>query len=79
MYEYRLTQENSIFYCGKDLPRFLEARKDAGLLNITQKYKEENKSALEALSTPTVDAPEFDLSVTDDSKPVKKAVKKTTN
>ena len=50
MFEYRLTQTKSIFYCGNDLPSFLEERKKAGLLTITEEYKEAAKTALEAVA-----------------------------
>jgi hypothetical protein len=58
MFEYRLTQETSIFYCGKDLPSFLEERKKAGLLTITEAYTEAKKTALEtvAYEAPTTNA-----------------------
>ena len=51
-FEYRLTLTKSIFYCGKDLPAFLEGRKKAGLLKVTQQYKDDQKSALDAVATP---------------------------
>jgi len=51
-YEYRVTKNKSIFYCGKDLPRFLEERKKAGLLTITEQFTEDLTSALETLSSP---------------------------
>jgi len=50
MFEYRMTQEKSVFYCGKDLPSFLTERKKAGLLKITEGYKEAAKSAIEAVT-----------------------------
>ena len=50
MFEYRLTQTKSLFYCGNDLPGFLEERKKAGLLTITDAYKEAAKTALEAVA-----------------------------
>lgn len=65
MFEYRLTQTKSLFYCGNDLPGFLEERKRAGLLTITDAYKEAAKTALE---TVTYEAP----------KPTTTAKKKTT-
>ena len=69
MYEYKITQGSSIFYCGKDLPRFLEPRKAAGLLTLTPKHAEETASAIAAVTTPVE-------SVEEDSAPVKKAAKK---
>jgi hypothetical protein len=50
-FEYRLTLNKSIFYCGKDLPSFLEGRKKAGLLKVTQQYKDDQKSALDTVAT----------------------------
>jgi hypothetical protein len=66
LFEYRLTQKKSIFYCGKDLPGFLEERRKAGLLQITSAFTEAKESALEQLS----------LETTDESQPVKKVAKK---
>jgi hypothetical protein len=66
LFEYRITKGKSIYYCGKDLPKFLEERKKAGLLKITPAFTEAKESALEQLSPETVAAP----------KPVKKAAKK---
>lgn len=55
-FEYRITLNKSILYCGKHLPKFLEARRRAGLLKITDQYKQDSKDALELLtiSTPEV-------------------------
>ena len=69
MYEYKITQGSSIFYCGKDLPRFLEPRKAAGLLTLTPKHAEEKTSAIDAISTPAAPVEETPA-------PVKKAAKK---
>lgn len=69
-YEYRVTTDTSVFYCGKDLPKFLEERKKAGLLSITLEFTEDLKDALDILgpsSPETVEAP----------KPKKKTAKKS--
>lgn len=66
LFEYQITKGTSIYYCGKDLPNFLEERKKAGLLKITPAFTEAKESALEQLSPETVAI----------SKPVKKATKK---
>jgi hypothetical protein len=58
MYEYKVSKLNSIFYCGKDLPSFLNERKKAGLLTITEEYKEASVSALEALESVKEDVTE---------------------
>ena len=50
LYEYKITSSNSIFYCGKDLPRFLYSRRDAGQLATTESYTTQRDSAIEALS-----------------------------
>ena len=50
LYEYRLTKHRSQFYCGRHLPKFLDARRRAGLLTITAQHDEEKKSALDLLS-----------------------------
>jgi len=70
-YEYRITKTKSILYCGKDLPKFLEERKKAGLLKITDQFTEDLATALDTLSTPTVEV------TTEEPKPKKKTVKKS--
>jgi len=52
MYEYKITKQISQLYCGKHLPSFLEGRKKAGLLSITEKYQEAAKEALAVVSNP---------------------------
>jgi hypothetical protein len=70
MYEYQIAKNSSIFYCGKDLPKFLDARRRAGLLKITKEYTEAKESALETLAVTLSELPE-------EPKPVKKAPKKS--
>ena len=67
-YEYRVTKNKSLFYCGKDLPKFLEERKRAGLLKITPQMTEDLASALTALGQDTT---------SETPKPKKKTDKKT--
>ena len=50
MYVYRITKTESVYYCGKDLPSFLEDRRKAGLLNITEAFIEAKEAVVEALS-----------------------------
>jgi hypothetical protein len=50
MYVYRITKTESVYYCGKDLPSFLEDRRKAGLLNITEAFIEAKETVVEALS-----------------------------
>ena len=72
LYEYKMTETKSVFYCDKDLPKFLEARKAAGLLTLTDKHAEDKASAIAAVTTPLVkDAPD------ETTIPPQKAVKKT--
>lgn len=52
MYVYRITKSKSVYYCGKDLPSFLEDRRKAGLLNITEAFTEAKESVVETLSVP---------------------------
>ena len=52
LYVYRITKTESVYYCGKDLPSFLEDRRKAGLLNITQDLTEAKEEVVEILSTP---------------------------
>lgn len=72
MYEYRLTQESSVFYCGTHLPAFLEPRRRAGALKITSALTEELNSALETLATNS----KQEETTSETPKPVKKAAKK---
>ena len=72
LFEYRLTQGKSVFYCDRDLPKFLDERKRAGLLTLTQEYKDASKTALEAVAfEPTP------VTISETPKPKKKASKKT--
>jgi len=71
LYEYRITEKKSVFYCGKDLPKFLEARKVANLIPLTDAHNEELASALNTLSVKAEAAPE-----PTEPQVVKKAVKK---
>jgi hypothetical protein len=48
---YRMTKNKALYYCGKDLPKFLEERRRAGLLAITEEFTKEKELALEILST----------------------------
>lgn len=54
LYEYKISDVDSVFYCGKDLPRFLEPRRKAGLLAITAAYTAVQEEAFSALA-PTVE------------------------
>lgn len=80
LFEYKLTQEVSIFYCGKHIPKFLEARKKAGLLHTTEKFGSSKVESAELLKTeePVTDeesATEVS-SEEEQPKPKKKAAKK---
>lgn len=71
LYEYKLTLNKSVFYCGKHLPAFLDARKRAGLLTLTETHSKEKASAINALTVePVVEE------VIEEPKPKKKAAKK---
>ena len=72
LYEYKITLKNSVFYCAKDLPKFLDARKKAGLLTLTEAHAVEKETAFSALTTPTVEEPTTE----ETSTPKKKAAKK---
>ena len=50
LYIYNITPSKAVLYCGKHLPRFLEARRKAGLLALTAAHKEQLDSALASLS-----------------------------
>lgn len=49
LYEYRLVEKKSIFYCGKHLPKFLNELKKAGNLPTTQHMTDSVEDALSAL------------------------------
>ena len=79
LFEYQITKKKSIFYCGKDLPRFLEPQRKAGHLKITASMKIAEESMLEKLSTPEPIFEEAEVVVEEPVKPtpVKKAAKKS--
>lgn len=74
LYEYRLTETVSQFYCGSHLPRFLEPRRKAGSLAITKHHDETVKEALAILrATPVVAPQSADDDLTEDTpKPTRK-------
>jgi hypothetical protein len=49
LYEYKLVENKSIFYCGKHLPKFLNELRKAGNLHITQHMTDSVEEALAAL------------------------------
>lgn len=51
LYEYKLVQDKSIFYCGKHLPKFLNSLRKAGNLATTQHMADSVEEALDILST----------------------------
>lgn len=57
LYGYRMTEKSVAWYCAAHLPRFLHARRDAGLLETSDKFRELAASAIAALavSTPQID------------------------
>ena len=69
LFEYQITKKTSIYYCGVDLPGFLEERKKAGLLKITPAFTEAKESALVQLS------PETTKELTTEKKTTKKTAK----
>ena len=82
VYIYRLTSAKSINYCKKDLPKFLDERRRAGLLETTSDYKamlvEGQKSIAIVYSEPVVEDVEepIDEPVVEAPKVTKKAAKK---
>ena len=75
LYEYTITQGTSVFYCGKHLPKFLEGRKIASLIPLTNAHNEELTSALDILSVKADETPAEEPA----PKVVKKAAKKQAN
>lgn len=72
LYEYKITAGTSVLYCNAHLPKFLEARKIASLLPLTDSHTEVLESALNILSVKSEDTTTTPPGV----EPVKKAVKK---
>ena len=52
LFVYQITAETEILYCGKHLPKFLDARRRAGNLKTTDEFAEERKTALETVASP---------------------------
>ena len=48
-YEYKITLNKSIFYCSKDLPKFLTSRKKALLIGTTPAHSQAKDEALSTL------------------------------
>lgn len=57
LYEYKITQGTSVLYCGQHLPKFLEGRKVANLIPLTDSHNEELLSALDAISVKAEETP----------------------
>jgi hypothetical protein len=51
LYEYRLVQDKSLFYCGKHLPKFLDGMRKAGNLPTTTHMTDTVDDALATLET----------------------------
>lgn len=68
LYLYRITFEKSLYYCKKDLPKFLDERRKAGFLDIPKEPK--------AVVTEPVEEPILDELIEEPEKPKKKAAKK---
>ena len=78
-YEYRLTQEKSIFYCTKHIPSFLKTAVLAGLLPKTESFTaalEEGLKNITVVPEEIVAEPETIPTPTSKKKPTKKAATK---
>ena len=77
LYVYRMTRTKALYYCGKDLPKFLDERRRAGLLAITEEFTKEKELALEIVSpsTPEVEEEPVEESTPKEKKTTKKSVK----
>jgi hypothetical protein len=78
LYVYRITLEKAIYYCKKDLPKFLNERRRAGFLNIPS---EPRAKSVEVPTSPVVEEPAVEEQVAEEPtvetpKPKKKAAKK---
>lgn len=51
LYAYHITKSQTVHYCGKHLPKFLYARRDAGQLAITEAMTAQIDSAIAAVAT----------------------------
>ena len=69
LYVYKIIEGAEILYCQKHLPKFLEARKNAGLLPLTPEWEEERAEILEKMDDTVQESPK--------PAPVKKTVKKS--
>lgn len=74
LYEYRVTLKSSLFYCGKHLPKFLELRKKADLIPVTEAFNTAKEEAIAKLSAPKPE-PVVEEAPTEE-KPKKRAPKK---
>jgi len=70
LFVYQITAEKEILYCGKHLPKFLDARRRAGNLKTTDEFAAERAAALQAVSVQSTEEPK---------KPKKKAKKAAEN
>ena len=75
-YIYRLTPKNGIGYCDKDLPKFLEERRKAGLLELVPETKAAIDTALKNITT-AIPAPTEEPITEETPAPSKKSIKKT--
>ena len=73
LYVYHITADSYIYYCGKDLPKFLEERKKAGLLKITDQFTVEHNSAIESLKTEAIEESDSEKPAPKKKAPSKKA------
>ena len=51
LYEYKIVENKSIFYCDKHLPKFLDGMRRAGNLSTTQHMVDSVEEALSVLNT----------------------------
>lgn len=76
LYEYKITLTSSVFYCGKHLPKFLEARKKAYLITVTKSLVTQNQEAVNTLAPVEESEPVVEPSDEEKQEPKKKAPKK---
>ena len=75
LFIYQVTTDSVFPYCGKHLPRFLDARRKAGLLKTTDAWEKEKNASIEALKV-TPNETVTEEPVTEESAPKKKAAAK---
>jgi hypothetical protein len=57
LYQYKISEVDSMFYCGTHLPRFLESQRKAGSLSITAAFTALQEEVFASLAPVVEEAP----------------------